>query len=130
MIDDRPGIVASLARVFAQHGINLDAVLQEPGWPKTELPFVMTLEPCSSAAVAAALADAARFDFHVRPPLWLPMFVDPSRRDDGFSAGAGVNAVGPRLGARRRRRATMGGTGATRAGAEAAADQSEGEERP
>lgn len=78
MIDDRPGIVASLARVFSEHGINLDAVLQEPGWPRTELPFVMTLEPCSSEAVAAALAEAARFDFHVRPPLWLPMFVDRS----------------------------------------------------
>ena len=76
MIDDRPGIVASLARVFSRHGINLDAVLQEPGWPKAELPFVMTLEPCSSTSVAAALADAARFDFHVRAPLWLPIFVD------------------------------------------------------
>ena len=85
MIDDRPGIVASLARVFSQHGINLDAVLQEPGWPKTELPFVMTLESCSSASVAAALADAARFDFHVRPPLWLPMFVDRSGENDGSS---------------------------------------------
>ena len=76
MIADRPGIVASLARVFSEHGINLDAVLQEPGWPKAELPFVMTLESCSSASVSAALAAAARFDFHVRPPLWLPMFVD------------------------------------------------------
>ncbi len=83
MIDDRPGIVASLARVFSQHGINLDAVLQEPGWPKAELPFVMTFESCSSAAVAAALADAARFDFHVRPPLWLPMFVDRTGENDG-----------------------------------------------
>ena len=86
LIDDRPGIVASLARVFSQHSINLDAVLQEPGWPKTELPFVMTLEPCSSASVAAALAEAARFDFHVRPPLWLPMFVD--RRDEADGAPA------------------------------------------
>ena len=83
MIDDRPGIVASLAQVFSHHGINLDAVLQEPGWPKTELPFVMTLESCSSASVAAALADAARFDFHVRPPLWLPMFVDRSDGTEG-----------------------------------------------
>ena len=86
MIDDRPGIVASLAQVFSRHGINLDAVLQEPGWPKTELPFVMTLEPCSSASVAAALADAARFDFHVRPPLWLPMFVDGSDGAEGSPA--------------------------------------------
>jgi homoserine dehydrogenase len=83
MIDDRPGIVASLARVFSHHGINLDAVLQEPGWPKNELPFVMTLEACSSTSVAAALADAERFDFHVRPPLWLPMFVDRSDGSEG-----------------------------------------------
>ena len=83
MIDDRPGIVASLARVFSHHGINLDAVLQEPGWPKNELPFVMTLEACSSTSVAAALADAVRFDFHVRPPLWLPMFVDRSDGSEG-----------------------------------------------
>ena len=87
MIDDRPGIIANLAQVFSHHAINLDAVLQEPGWPKTELPFVMTLEPCSSASVRAALADAARFDFHVRPPLWLPMFVDRSDRT-GRSAPA------------------------------------------
>ena len=80
MISDRPGIIASLAQVFSHHGINVDAVLQEPGWPKNELPFVMTLESCGSASVAAALAEAARFDFHVRPPLWLPISVD---RSDG-----------------------------------------------
>ena len=84
-IDDRPGIIASLAQVFSQHGINVDAVLQEPGWPKTELPFVMTLESCGSAPVAAALADAARFDFNVRPPLWLPMLVDRPEESDGSS---------------------------------------------
>ena len=86
MIADRPGIIANLAQVFSHHGINLDAVLQEPGWPKTGLPFVMTLESCCSASVAAALADAERFDFHVRPPLWLPMFVDRSKGTDRSSA--------------------------------------------
>ena len=85
MINDRPGIIASLAQVFSHHGINVDAVLQEPGWPKTELPFVMTLESCSSVSVAAALADAAGFDFHVRPPLWLPMRVDRSNGTAGSS---------------------------------------------
>ena len=94
LVKDRPGVIAGLGGVFSRHGVNLDAVLQEPGWPKTALPFVVTLEPCGSAAVAAALADAARFDFHVRPPLWLPMFVD--RRGgtggappDGAGAGSG-----------------------------------------
>ena len=73
MIVDRPGIIAALADVFSRHGVNVDAVLQEPGWSKAELPFVMTLEACSSLAVTAALADIDGFDFHVRPPLWLPV---------------------------------------------------------
>ena len=73
MIVDRPGIIAALADVFSRHDVNVDAVLQEPGWSKAELPFVMTLEACSSLAVTAALADIDGFDFHVRPPLWLPV---------------------------------------------------------
>ena len=73
MVADRPGIIAALADVFSRHGVNLDAVLQESGWSKADLPFVMTLEECSSGAVRAALADIDGFDFHVRPPFWLPV---------------------------------------------------------
>jgi homoserine dehydrogenase len=73
MVEDRPGIIAALAEVFARHDVSVDAVLQEPGWPKSELPTVMTLDTCSSTAVTAALKDLEGFDFHVRPPLWLPM---------------------------------------------------------
>ena len=73
IIADRPGIIAVLAEVFSRHGINVDSVLQEPGWAKEELPFVVTLEACSSVAVNHALSESALFDFHVRPPLWLPM---------------------------------------------------------
>ena len=79
MVADRPGIIAALADVFSRHGVNLDAVLQEPGWSKAELPFVMTLEECSSRAMTAALADIDEFDFHVQPPLWLPILVTWSR---------------------------------------------------
>ena len=43
VVKDRHGIIAELAKVFSRHGINVDAVLQEPDWPKDELPFVMTL---------------------------------------------------------------------------------------
>ena len=73
IIADRPGIIAALAEVFSRHGINVDSVLQEPGWSKEELPFVVTLEACSSVAVNEALNESALFDFHVRPPLWLPV---------------------------------------------------------
>jgi hypothetical protein len=33
----------------------------------------MTLNACSAAAVHAALDEACAFDFHVRPPLWMPV---------------------------------------------------------
>ena len=73
MVADRPGIIAALAEVFSRHDVSVDAVLQEPGWPKSELPTVMTLDRCSSTAVRAALQDLEGFDFHVRPPLWMPV---------------------------------------------------------
>jgi homoserine dehydrogenase len=79
MVADRPGIIAALADVFSRQGINFDALLQEPGCPKSALPFVITLETCSSTAVTAALSEIDRFDFHVQPPLWLPMMGQWSR---------------------------------------------------
>src|SRR5690606_39186666 len=73
VVRDRPGIIASLATIFSSHGINIDAVLQEPASTKDALPFVVTLEKCSSASMDAALADIGRLDFHVQPPLCLPV---------------------------------------------------------
>ncbi len=73
IVDDRPGIIATLASVFSRHDINVDSVLQEPGWSKSALPFVMTLESCSSSSVSEALREVEACDFHVRRPLWLPV---------------------------------------------------------
>ena len=73
MVADRPGIIAALAEVFSRHGVNVDSVLQEPGWSKDELPFVVTLETCNAAVVSEALDESASFDFHVRSPLWMPV---------------------------------------------------------
>ena len=73
VIADRPGIIASLAGVFSQHGVNIDSVLQEPGWSKDELPFVIALESCGSSAVEQALVEASAFDFNLRPPFWMSM---------------------------------------------------------
>jgi len=70
---DRPGIIAALARILADKQISLDAVLQLPCDNKSDLPFVITLEPTSEQAVRDAAAMMAKLDFLVEPPLALPM---------------------------------------------------------
>lgn len=75
-VRDRPGIVAALATILAKYGISIDALLQKSGFPHSALSFVMTLEACDSAELNRALAEIAPLDFHVEPPLCLPIFVD------------------------------------------------------
>jgi homoserine dehydrogenase len=73
VVRDRPGIVAEVAAVFAKYGISIDALLQKPGYPHSALPFIMTLESCSSSLLDRALAEIERLDFHVERPLCLPI---------------------------------------------------------
>ena len=80
VVHDRPGILASIAAALAGQGINLDAVLQQPGYPKNALPFVITVEACEEASVRAAIDDIARFEFHAEPPLSLPMLLGDDER--------------------------------------------------
>jgi homoserine dehydrogenase len=75
VVHDRPGILALIAASLAGQGVNVDALLQEPGYPKDQLPFVVTVEPCSEAALHAALAEIGQADWHASPPLALPMLV-------------------------------------------------------
>ncbi len=72
-VRDQPGIVARLAQIMASHRLNIDALLQKPGFEKTALPFVITLEPCRDAALHPALEEMASLDFAVRPTLCLPI---------------------------------------------------------
>ena len=76
VVKDRPGIVAALATVLAKHSVGIDALLQKPGFDESRLPFVMTLEACNSAVLNKALEEIARMDFHVEPPLCLPIFLE------------------------------------------------------
>jgi homoserine dehydrogenase len=76
VVRDRPGIVAALATILARYDISIDALLQKPGFPASALSFVMTLESCDSALLNRALQEIASLDFHVEPPLCLPIFND------------------------------------------------------
>ncbi|HLM79508.1 MAG TPA: homoserine dehydrogenase, partial [Terriglobales bacterium] len=42
LVKDRPGIIASLATILSECGINIDSVLQKPDCPKSHLPFLIT----------------------------------------------------------------------------------------
>jgi homoserine dehydrogenase len=72
-VRDRPGILAAIAAALAGNDINIDSVLQEPAGAKTDLPFVVTLEECDPLSLSAALDEIRSLDFHVEPPLALPI---------------------------------------------------------
>ena len=73
IVKDRPGILASIAQALAAHDINIDAVLQLPADGKNALPFVVTAEPCLPATLARAMSEIGAMDFHVVPPVDLPV---------------------------------------------------------
>ena len=74
VVRDRPGIVAAIAAALAKFEINVDAVFQKPGYDKARLPFVVTVERCSSKKLQAALDEIALCEFLVEPALKLPIF--------------------------------------------------------
>jgi homoserine dehydrogenase len=72
-VKDRPGIIGTLADIFSHCGINIDSVLQKPGYLKSSLPFVITLEACKASLVEEALEQIAGLDFLVQPCVHLPI---------------------------------------------------------
>ncbi|MGH9484618.1 MAG: homoserine dehydrogenase [Terriglobales bacterium] len=56
VIRDRTGVLARVAAILAEHGINIDFVLQQPGLDKNRLPFVITVEPVSEPDLMRAVA--------------------------------------------------------------------------
>jgi homoserine dehydrogenase len=76
VVRDRPGIIAAIAGAMEQHAINIDAVLQLPAPSKEALPFVVTVEACRPAALAAAMDRIGALDFHVQPPVDFPILAE------------------------------------------------------
>ena len=72
-VRDQPGIVARLAQIIAAHHLNIDSLLQKPGFDKAALPFVITLEPCRDSLLHPALEEMSSLDFAIRPCLCLPI---------------------------------------------------------
>jgi homoserine dehydrogenase len=82
VVEDRPGIVAAIAGALAEHGINIDSLLQHRGYADERLPFVVTTEPCSSATLEKAVAEMAEMAFMVEAPLCLEILVVDDRDTD------------------------------------------------
>lgn len=72
-VRDQPGIVARLAQIMAAHHLNIDSLLQKPGFDKASLPFVITLEACPDSMLHPALQEMAGLEFSIRPCLCLPI---------------------------------------------------------
>jgi homoserine dehydrogenase len=72
-VRDQPGIVARLAQIMAAHHLNIDSLLQKPGFEKSSLPFVITLEPCHDSMLHPALQEMSGLEFSIRPCLCLPI---------------------------------------------------------
>jgi homoserine dehydrogenase len=72
-VDDRPGIIATLAGILMRKNIGVEAVLQEPGENRRDLPFVIVAEPTYEHSMREALLEMAQLDFMKEAPLALPM---------------------------------------------------------
>src|ERR1700722_279012 len=72
-VDDRPGIIATLAGILMRKNIGVEAVLQEPSENRRDLPFVIIAEPTYESSMREALEEMAHLEFMEEAPLALPM---------------------------------------------------------
>ena len=74
LVRDRPGVIARLAEILSAHELNIDAVLQKPGFDKAALPFVVTLEPCRDSQLRLRWRKCLRWtSAWLKPCLCLPI---------------------------------------------------------
>jgi len=82
VVDDKPGIVSSIAGALAKVGANIDSLLQKPGYPKHKLPFVVTTEPCLTSTIEKAMTLIGKLDCMLEKPLTLQILVPEDRPDE------------------------------------------------
>ncbi len=74
VVKNQPGIVAAIASALSAKEINIDAVVQLPGYPKDHLSFVVTVEACEENTLQRAVEEIVKMDFHAQTPLVLPIW--------------------------------------------------------
>ncbi len=82
IVRDKPGIVSAISGALADAGVNIDSLLQRPGYPKSNLPFVVTTEPCLTSTVIRAVQTIAQMPTMLEPPLCLQMLTEDDKAED------------------------------------------------
>jgi len=72
-VEDKAGIIATLAAILAKHQIGIDAVLQLPRENWRDLPFVVTTERATEQSIRDAMVEVREADFLIDAPLAMPM---------------------------------------------------------
>jgi homoserine dehydrogenase len=66
-VRDRSGIIADVARLLADAGINIDSVFQKPHMAKDNLSFIITIEPVSEAGIQRVIERINGLEYMVSP---------------------------------------------------------------
>ena len=61
-VDDRPGVVADIARILGGENVSIASMIQRGRAPDGKVPLIMTLHKSKESAVAAALEKIGRLD--------------------------------------------------------------------
>ncbi|MBS1813248.1 MAG: homoserine dehydrogenase [Acidobacteria bacterium] len=82
VVKDQPGIVSAIAGALAKVGANINSILQRPGFPKDQLVFVVTTEPCPAPVVEKAMRAIGKLSFIVDTPLSLQIMTEEDKAED------------------------------------------------
>ena len=70
---DRPGVVASVAKVLAEAGISIASLYQPEVAHGSQVPLVFTTHPAADAQLRRALEEVSRAPFLACPPVHVRM---------------------------------------------------------
>ena len=73
LVNDRPGSSQKSPGRWRRKSINIRAIVQKPGYPQHSLPFVITVEPCTSSGAQPRARRHPRQDYLLEEPLDLQM---------------------------------------------------------
>ncbi|MFO0967553.1 MAG: homoserine dehydrogenase [Gemmataceae bacterium] len=77
MVEDRPGVLAEVARLLANHGISISSVIQheavEDGPNGAVVPLIILTHTCPTGAFDATMAEMNRMPFLSRPSVYYPV---------------------------------------------------------